>query len=301
MSPNRLTPAPQLALEAFLLDGQSRNLSLRTLKYYREQLVWFFEYLPEVTSDSLAQITPHTIRSYLVHLEGKGWSPASRHAAARAIRAFMNYCVNDGWLERSPMDRVRMPRVAANTLPAFDAQQVKELVDCASTQRDKAIILCLLDSGCRASEFLAWDVGDINIRTGTVRVVKTKNRRRRTAYLGRHARKELLKLYGTQSIEPDKPVWRSMNTQARLGIAGLQIMLRKLGEQAGVLPCSPHRFRRTFALWSLRNGMDIFTLQRLMGHSDISVLSRYLALVEDDLERSHERFGAVDNFLFTAS
>lgn len=54
-------------------------------------------------------------------------------------------------------------------------------------------------------------------------------------------------------------------------------------------------FRRTFALYSLRNGMDIYTLQRLMDHEDLTVLRRYLALVEGDLQAAHRRFGVVDN------
>jgi integrase/recombinase XerD len=74
-------------------------------------------------------------------------------------------------------------------------------------------------------------------------------------------------------------------------------MLRKLGVAADVQPCNPHCFRRTFALWSVRNGMNLYALQRMMGHSDIAILRRYLALVEADLQEAHARFGAVDNAL----
>jgi integrase/recombinase XerD len=56
-----------------------------------------------------------------------------------------------------------------------------------------------------------------------------------------------------------------------------------------------HAFRRAFAVNSLRNGMDVVTLQRLMGHADLSVIDRYLALLDEDLQRAHDRYGVVDN------
>jgi len=69
------------------------------------------------------------------------------------------------------------------------------------------------------------------------------------------------------------------------------------GRAAGVRPCAPHRFRRTFALWCLRDGMDLHSLRLLMGHSNLTVLQRYLALASGDVERAHIAHSPVDNLL----
>jgi integrase/recombinase XerD len=58
---------------------------------------------------------------------------------------------------------------------------------------------------------------------------------------------------------------------------------------------SLHDFRRAFALSMLRNGTDIFTLAKLMGHEGISVLQRYLKQTNLDTEEAHRRAGPVDN------
>jgi site-specific recombinase XerD len=63
-----------------------------------------------------------------------------------------------------------------------------------------------------------------------------------------------------------------------LSIRGLQTMLHRLGRRAAVMPCSPHRFRRTFALWCLRDDVELHNLRMLMGHNSLAVLQRYLAL-----------------------
>jgi integrase/recombinase XerD len=60
---------------------------------------------------------------------------------------------------------------------------------------------------------------------------------------------------------------------------------------------TPHDFRRAFALIMLRNGVDIFALQKLMGHSDLQVLRRYLAQTDEDVHTAHMRGSPVDNNL----
>ena len=272
MHADPLTPETGFALEVFLLDVQARNLSPHTVYYYRQQVGWFNTYLAQQSCHHLARITPHHIRAYLLYLQQeRAWKSASVHTAARAIRAFLNFCAAEGLCDTNPMNRVKMPRTTETLRRAFTEQDVQILLQAAKTRRDRAILLCLLDTGCRASEFLGWDVGDVNLPAGTVRVRHTKNRHERTVYLGLHARRAVVKLYAMQTTAPDEPMWRTFDTGERMRYDGLKTLLRDLGVATGVRPCSAHRFRRTFALLSLRNGMNVYALQRIMGHSDLTV------------------------------
>ena len=84
-------------------------------------------------------------------------------------------------------------------------------------------------------------------------------------------------------------------TYTALALRGL---LRLRGYAAGLrqIP-TPHDFRRAFALIMLRNGVDIFALQKLMGHSDLQVLRRYLAQTDEDIHTAHMRGSPVDSNL----
>jgi integrase/recombinase XerD len=82
---------------------------------------------------------------------------------------------------------------------------------------------------------------------------------------------------------------------ARLSKSGLRQIVRRCAQRAGLPEPGMHSFRRAFAINSLRNGMDVVTLQRLMGHADLSVIDRYLALLDEDLQRAHRQYGVVDN------
>lgn len=286
------------AFDIFLLDAKSRRLSPRTIEFYQQRLVWFFDWLKLQDVVHIEELHRNHIRTYLGSLQERGLSDYSQHAAARAIKTFCNFAVAEGWISTSPMQRVRMPKIDDDLLPAFEAEDVHKLLDAAKHERDQAIILCLLDTGCRASEFIGWTGADVDTSLGVVKV-RGKGRKERHVYLGHRALKALLRYYIERGRPaPTEAVWISLRGEPRpLTYNGLRLMLTRLGKSAGVDNCSPHSFRRTFALWALRSGMNIYELQRLMGHADIQILRRYLALVEHDLASAHKRSGPVDNIL----
>lgn len=290
--------AMSLALDVFLVSREAMRATPATLDWYRRRLGSFLAFLSTQDVAKPQDIRPQHIRTFIVGLQRRGLSDWYIHGHARAIKTFLRFLHNEGIIPDNPMQRVAMPRLDKRILPAFSPDDVKRLLDACHTARDTAIVLCLLDTGCRVGEFVRLNVGDVEMKTGAVTIRQGKGNKDRVTFLGTKARKALLRyLVERTSIGPDDALWLSNTTGERLSAHGLRCMLRRLGKKAGIEKCNPHTFRRTFALWCLRNGMNIYALQQLMGHSDLTILRRYLALVEKDLESAHRRHGAVDNLL----
>lgn len=284
---------PQLSetVDAFLIDGKARRLSPRTLENYAFHLgrftTWHANQCP---TTYLSDVTAQTLRTYLAGQHDAGLSPWTVHGSARVLRTFWRWCAAEDLVQSNPMQRVKMPKLPKAILPAFTTDDVARLLAACQTHRDRALILFLLDTGVRRSELAGLVGADVDIKAGHARVRNGKGGKDRTVFFGAQTQRAMVRYYLERRPAPADPVFG-------LTPDGLRTQLRRLGQRAGVDHCTAHTFRRTCALWSLRAGMDIHRLARLLGHADIQVLRTYLDLVEDDVRAAHAAHGAVDNFL----
>ena len=266
-------------MEGFLVDRKARGVAPGTLRFYKAKLRLFAGFCEGQAVTSISQITAGLLREYLIYLE-RGHNAGGRHAAYRTVRAFLYWyeAEVEGW--RSPTRKVRAPKVRTEVLEPVPLDVLSQMVRVCNA-RDAAILLCLLDTGARASELLALNVEDVDLVKGEVLIRNGKGGKPRSVYLGRQSRRALRRYLSHAS----GPLWLTRGGE-RLSYDGLRAILIRRAGQAGVSPPSAHAFRRTFALSMLRNGTDVFTLAKLMGHEGIGVLQRYLKQTNADTERA---------------
>lgn len=305
-----------LAAQAWLDDGECRQLSAETLSGRRiviEKLIWF---LQQQEAEFCGR---HELRQFFAYMgrptpQGR-WgnprltepaSPSSVKTYYTRLSAFFAFLVEDGiWkLEASPMAGLKPPVVRDDQIQPFTAAELSALEAAvkktANPARDEALLLFLLDTGARASEVVALNVWDLDLKQKRCRVVGKGNKVRtvlfgtRTmralwAYLRQHEREE----------EEEAPLWlsdRGRRPQERLTRSGLLQMFERLGKLAEIQSarCSPHTCRHTFAVEFLKNGGNMYALMELLGHTTLAMTKRYVALAEADLQSQHRRFSPVD-------
>lgn len=284
------------AFDMFMLDCEARRLTPATRQFYHYKLAPFIRWCEAEGLGHLRELTAHHIRRYLISIARRNLSSQYQHNIARSLRAFLNYCVRDELIEKSPFDKVQMPRLEKKILAALSPTDIHAIMRSCISERDKAICLFLLDSGVRASELVALNVGDIDLKTGVVLVRLGKGQKARNTYVGARTRKQIRRYWAERrDTRPHTPAFASEFKTGRLRVDGLVQVMERLQDRSGVAICTAHTFRRTFAINCLRNGMNVYVLARLMGHADITILRQYLPLLEADLQEAHARFGAVDN------
>ena len=97
--------------------------------------------------------------------------------------------------------------------------------------------------------------------------------------------------------EPDEPVFLA-ESGTGLTFHGIQQILKRLKARAGLeRRCSPHTFRHTFAHNYIVNGGDVFSLQRILGHTSLDMVRRYVALVDTDVASRHDLASPADHLL----
>ena len=284
----------------FYVDLEAANRSPRTVAYYREKLTPFLEWLQPQGIRQPSDLAPSHIRAYLAKLT-ESHTPGGVHAHYRAIRAFLRWLVREGVLSADPTRNIRPPRVDLGLLEPVSIETVRALLaTCGQDEiglRDYSLLLALLDTGMRASEVVAANIGDLDLAEGTLIIRRSKSHRHRVVFLGRKSRRALAAyLRKRGSPEPEEPVWGTAS-HGRLTYTGLRDILRRRARLAGIQAPTLHSFRRAAAILMLRGGADPVTVSRILGHGSLAVTLRYLKQEQADLAAAHDKAGPVDQML----
>lgn len=283
-------------IKAKMIEGLSPN----TLRIYEQQLKHFLTFCKAQILDRISQVTSSDIRNFLLWLEEEGHNIGGQHIAYRILKTFFRWydleAEPENW--RNPITKVKAPRLVEEPLEPVEIEDVRSMLDtCDMTflgKRNRAIFLFLLDTGVRARELLSIDLDDVNLITGNILLRRGKGGKPRLVFIGKETKKAV-RAYLRDRLDTREALWVTDNQDKRLAYGGLRALLERHAKMAGIDAPTAHDFRRAFALTMLRKGTDLVTLARLMGHTSLKVLQRYLKQLPDDLQAAHQKAGPVDN------
>ncbi len=302
------TPAEQYeeSTSSFFAYCHSKNLSSKTVDYYRARLLSFSRYLTDTGGDlTPASITPAVLRAFLTH-EREHCSPATANHSLCTLRVFLRYLRDEGFIESDATASIQKVKVKRAILQTFSMDETESVLNTCRKDfcgvRDRAILLTLLDCGLRASELCDLELSDVDWSEQTFRVFGKGSKERivpfgqgvrqaLSTYIVRRGELGTMALFVTQYGEP-------------IDRFRLREIVRHRCNQAGIsgLRCSPHTLRHTCAVSYLRAGGDTFTLQKLLGHSSQDMTKRYCeSLSTQDVQKKHREFSPVDNLKLTGA
>ena len=242
------------------------------------------------TKPQTGQLSGHTINGYM-----------------RALRAFWSWLEREEFIQENPFARLKIPRAPRKVIPTFSEEQLRQIfnaVDVASPTgyRDYTVMLTLLDTGIRCSELTGLRLDDVNLDSRLLKVWG-KGSKERLVPIGAKVQKAIWKYLNSYRPEPATPRYNHifLTRDGRpLTKDRLESIVQRYGMKAGItgVRVSPHTFRHTMAVTFLRNGGDVFSLQRILGHSQLEVLRGYVNLAQSDISRVHQRNSPADNLDF---
>jgi len=317
--------APGLSLDSlikgFVLTQRTDGRSQRTVEYYEGNLTRFLWYVEkEGWTNEARLITEWHVREFLGYIatESQRWglsgngSESSRRKASLStlhhyyavLKTFFNWCVKEGFLTENPLGKVKVANPKPRVIQPYTSREIAKMLAVCDQDyrnnakflgsRNKAIVLTLVDTGLRVSEAASIKVDDVDAERGWIKV-KGKGAKERVVRIGVVAQKALWRYLVHRPRNEKEELWLT-EEGAPLHSGGIQIMIRRLKERAGVSSGGNcHRFRHTFALNFLRADRNPFNLQYLLGHSDLRMVRHYTAALgmEDALE-AHKKASPAD-------
>lgn len=279
-------------LSEFKVECELRRMSKRTIKSYYNNNARCLTYLEgEYGLYELEDITPPHLKSYFQYLIERGLSSSYGNGILKGVRAFFKYAEEEGYLRVNPTEKVRWQKEGKVLINTFTDQEVVAMIGAFNyktylSARNKLILAIAFDTGARNAEICDMMCQDIR---DNVILIHGKGNKERAVPLTPYLKKVMLK-YDRIRKEYflDKSLYYDNYLLSRTGrpltTEALERVFRKANEKAKVrdtVRCSPHTARHYYAQTNLKNGLDVYSLSRLLGHENINITKRYLQSIQD--------------------
>lgn len=276
----------------YIYEIRIRNYTERTIKGYKNNLNKFFTYCKnEHELLEIEEITHIHIKQYLNQLKSKGLSESYINTILKNIRSFYAYCYKEEHCLNvaKKVEFLREKTVLINTFTDSEVRKMLDAyrMDTYMNARNRCIVSILLDTGIRNSELCS--IKNIDVKE-TVIYIFGKGRKERIVPISPYLKKVMVKYERMRNsyLQDNALHYDNYFLSYRckpLTVEAVERVLKIAGQRARVrdnIRCSPHTCRHYFAQTQLRNGLDIYSLSRILGHETVDITKRYLQSLKDE-------------------
>lgn len=314
----------------FMLYCRTTQLREKSMMAYEQSLKLFQRWcMDKMGIFTVDKVTENVIRRYIMELQERGKytfyivdkqkktnyperrrdyrkpiSTATINNYIRNLRVFFNYLERNYIIKKNPMKKIRQLRTNRKPKVYLTDEELRKLLanldrSYFSEHRDYMMIMLMLDSGMRLGECSTLLVTDLELHRKRInlRAEETKGRRERTVFFSPKTEKALRSWlqFKDRYVESDY-LFPVKEHGGPIGVGNFESNFRKYIARAGLNEeYSPHCLRNNFAKRCLMNGMDIYTLSKILGHSSVTVTEQaYLDINDDDMSKRYQTYSPLN-------
>ena len=276
----------QTLKEEFLSAKQVEGCSERSVSYYSSTL----DNLIKSLIKPFNQIETEDLRVYLSEYQKK--NDASKQTIdniRRILSSFFTWLEDEDYILKSPVRRIHKIKTMKQVKETYSDEALEKLRDNCKTIRDLALIDMLASTGMRVGELVKLNRVDVDFVNREC-VVLGKGSKERVVYFDARTKLHLQNYLNSRTDDNEALFVSLLEPHNRLEIAGVEIMLRKLGRTLDINKVHPHKFRRTLATRAIDKGMPIEQVQKLLGHQKIDTTMEYAIVDQQNVKNSHKKY-----------
>ena len=280
-------------LKEFLFECEVRKYTWKTIKGFRNGLEFLINYLEqEQKITTIEDVSTFHLKSFFMYQQKRNRKESYLNGSLKTFRSFFKYLTGDEYIKTNPVLKVNWMKEPIIIIKTFKDNEVRRMLEQYPESdyisiRNKAIIAMLFDTGIRNYELCTLPEG--NIKDNHI-VIYGKGKKERqvgkSPYLAKIFLKyERIKKYYFEFKNIKFDNYFLSRTGRPLTNEAVERIVRIAGQKASVsedIRCSPHTCRHYFAQSQLRNGIDVYSLSRILGHENIKITQRYLQGLQDE-------------------
>ena len=270
-------------LNKFISSKEIEGCSTRTLNYYKDNITKMLDTI----NLPIDEITTEILRNYLADYKSNSKAGmVTIDNIRRTLSSFFAWLENEDYIVKSPVRRIHKVKTTRKVKETLTDENLEKLRDTCSNVRDLAILELLISTGMRVGEITRLNMSDMNFQERSC-IVLGKGNSEREVYFSAKSKMYIEKYLETR-IDNNEALFVSLiKPYNRLGISGIEILIRNLGKEANINKVHPHKFRRTMAI---DKGMPIEQVQKLLGHIKIDTTMEYAMVNQNNVKNSHRKY-----------
>ena len=273
-------------LNKFISSKEIEGCSTRTLNYYKDNITRMLDTI----NLPIDEITTEILRNYLADYKSNSKAGmVTIDNIRRTLSSFFTWLENEDYIVKSPVRRIHKVKTTRRVKETLTDENLEKLRDTCSNVRDLAILELLISTGMRVGEITRLNISDMNFQERSC-IVLGKGNSEREVYFSAKSKMYIEKYLETR-IDNNEALFVSLiKPYNRLGISGIEILIRNLGKEANINKVHPHKFRRTMATMAIDKGMPIEQVQKLLGHIKIDTTMEYAMVNQNNVKNSHRKY-----------
>lgn len=272
--------------ELFIASKKVEGCSSRTLNYYQTTI----DNMLEAINKNIKTVDTNDLRNYLTEYQEKNnCSKVTIDNVRRILSSFFSWLEDEDYIIKSPIRRIHKIKTSKIVRETYSDETIEKLRDGCDEIRDLAMIDFLTSTGVRVGELVRLNKTDINFEDRSC-IVFGKGSKEREVYFDARTKLHLEKYLSMRNDNNPALFVSLLAPYDRLEISGVEIRLRKLGNDLELQRVHPHKFRRTMATKAIDKGMPIEQVQRLLGHAKIDTTLQYAMVNQNNVKLSHHKY-----------
>lgn len=280
-----------LAQKFYDYSSYIRGYTKPTIKRYRQCINYFCKF-SEI--EFAEKINDKNVREFFMYGRTKrNWRPNTFISYHISLLVFFRWCVDNNYMKTNPAEDIEVPKVEKRIPPKLNRQEAMRLIEFVYNYpydyeylrcRNHAIFSTFLFAGLRKKELLNLKLTDVDIENLSIFINQGKGSKDRIIPMSYKLASSLKRYLGERKrLNKTCPeLFASLNRNSQFTDTGLRNLARKMREESGI-SFTIHKLRHTFATMMLEGGCDIYSLSKMMGHSDIKTTTIYLAASAEHL------------------
>lgn len=280
-----------LALKFYDYSSFIRGYSPKTIAGYKQAINYFCK-ITKVSE--IQEITEENVKTFFVYgRTERNWKSSTFICYHKGLIVFFRWCVQNGYMETNFIEDIEVPKLQKRIPAKLTKQDALKLLEVVYNYpydyrflryRNHAIFSTFVFAGLRKSELLNLKLTDVDIENLSIFVSQGKGSKDRiipmSYTLAQSLERYLVERKRLKKTCPEFFV--SLNRNKGFTDSGLKRIVAKM-KKVSKIKFTIHKLRHTFATLMLEGGCDIYSLSRMMGHSDIKTTTIYLSASAEHL------------------